>query len=166
MFWAAIWDVWDLLKWKKEETFLWNLINKWIDDALAAWWSNALDSWLKIWDLSEYDIKTYKSQWLWWVISSKLKPFVFDLGKDVVEAVWEHDLDEITDIAKYVPIFWKLTYYWFWDELWKSTKKSKEKKDEWDFWEDDFNWWEEDWDWWEDFSEEDEWNWDEEDWGF
>lgn len=169
MFWAAIWDVWDLLKWKKEETFLWNLINKWIDDALAAWWSDALDSWLKIWDLSEYDIKTYKSQWLWWVLSAKLKPFVFDLGKDVVEAVWEHDLDEITDLAKYVPIFWKLTYYWFWDELWKSTKKSKEKKDEWDFWEDDWSFEEDDWDWWEedewDWSEE-EWDWDEEDWGF
>lgn len=164
MFWAAIWDVWDLLKWKKEETFLWNLINKWIDDALIAGWSDMLDSWLKIWDLSEYDIKTYKSQWLWWVLSSKLKPFIFDLGKDVIEAVWEHNLDEITDLAKYVPIFWKLTYYWFWDELWKSTKKSKE----WDFWEDDWNWWEEDWDWWEDDWSwwEDEWDWDEEDWGF
>lgn len=169
MFWAAIWDVWDLLKWKKEETFLWNLINKWIDDALAAWWSDALDSWLKIWDLSEYDIKTYKSQWLWWVLSAKLKPFVFDLGKDVVEAVWEHDLDEITDLAKYVPIFWKLTYYWFWDELWKSTKKSKGEKDEWDFWEDDWSFEEDDWDWWEEdewnWSEE-EWEWDEEDWEF
>lgn len=148
MFWAAIWDVWDLLKWKKEETFLWNLINKWIDDALAAWWSDALDSWLKIWDLSEYDIKTYKSQWLWWVLSAKLKPFIFDLGKDVVEAVWEHDLDEITDLAKYVPIFWKLTYYWFWDELWKSTKW---KKDKWNWWEEKaYDWWDNDkYDWWD-----------------
>ena len=159
MFWAAIWDVWDLLKWKKEDTFLWNLINKWIDDALAAWWSDALDSWLKIWDLSEYDIKTYKSQWLWWVLSAKLKPFVFDLGKDVVEAVWEHDLDEITDLAKYVPIFWKLTYYWFWDELWKSTKSSKSSKSEWDFWEEEERDWEAEDEWW--WENDEEWDWSE-----
>lgn len=159
MFWAAIWDVWDLLKWKKEETFLWNLINKWIDDALAAWWSDALDSWLKIWDLSEYDIKTYKSQWLWWVLSAKLKPFIFDLGKDVVEAVWEHDLDEITDLAKYVPIFWKLTYYWFWDELWKSTKSSKSSKSEWDFWEEEERAWETEDEWW--WENDEEWDWSE-----
>ena len=169
MFWAAIWDVWDYLKWKKDETFLWNLINKWIDDALAAGWSDMLDSWLKIWDLSEYDLKIFKQQWMKWLLAAKISPFIFDLGKDVVEAVWEHDKDEITDLAKYVPIFWKLTYYWFWDELWKSTKKSKEKKDEWDFWEDDWSFEEDDWDWWEedewDWSEE-EWDWDEEDWGF
>ena len=121
MFWAAIWDIWDFLKWKKEETFLWNLINEWIDEALAAWWSDMLDSWLKIWDLSEYDLQTVKRQWVKWLIASKITPFIFDLGKDVVEAIWEHDEDEITDLAKYVPIFWKLTYYWFWDELGKST---------------------------------------------
>ena len=156
IFWAAIWDVWDLLKGKKEETFLWQLINEWIDEALAAWWSDMLDSWLKIWDLSEYDIKTYKSQWLWWVFSAKMKPFVFDLGKDIVEAITEHDLDEITDLAKYVPIFWKLTYYWLWDDLWESTKKSKSEWDfdmdmEWDFWALTDTWdWEDDEEW--DFS--------------
>lgn len=141
MFWAAIWDVWDLLKGDKEDTFLWKWINEWIDGALKSGWSDALDSWLKIWDLSEYDMKTYKSQWLWWVISSKLKPFIFDLGKDVVEAVWEHDLDEITDLAKYVPIFWKLVYYWLWDDLESSTKS--EKKSGWDWWD------EKKWDWWD-----------------
>ena len=148
MFWAAVWDVWDYLKWKKEETFLWNLITNWIDDALAAGWSDMLDSWLKIWDLSEYDIKTYKSQWLWWVLSAKLKPFIFDLGKDVIEAVWEHDANEITDLAKYVPIFWKLTYYWFWDELESATKW---KKDWWNWWEEKkYDWWDNNkYDWWD-----------------
>lgn len=128
IFWMIIWDAGDYLKWKKEETFLWKLINEWIDEALKAWWSNALDSWLKIWDLSEYDIKTYKQQWLWWVFSAKIKPFVFDLWKDIEQAIREHDKDEITDLAKYVPIFWKLVYYWCWEDLGKKTKK-----DDWDF---------------------------------
>ena len=70
--------------------------------------------------MSEYDIKIFKQQWMRWLLAAKISPFIFDLGKDVVEAIWEHDEDEITDLAKYVPIFWKLTYYWFWDELWKS----------------------------------------------
>lgn len=122
MFWAAIWDVWDLLKWDKEETFLWKWINEWIDEALKSAWGDALDSWLKIWDLSEYDIKTYKQQWLRWVFASKIKPFIFDLGKDVQQAIAKRDMDEITDLAKYVPIFWKLVYYWLWDDLGKSTK--------------------------------------------
>lgn len=153
MFWAAIWDIWDVLKWKKEDTFLWNLINKWIDEALAAWWSDMLDSWLKIWDLSEYDLKTLDRQWMQWLIGSKISPFIFDLGKDVIEAVWEHDANEITDLAKYVPIFWKLTYYWFWDEL-ESVTKSED--DEWDFgWEEEWDFsWEEEWD----FSWEEEWD--------
>lgn len=128
IFWMIIWDAGDYLKWKKEDTFLWKLINEWIDEALKAWWSNALDSWLKIWDLSEYDIKTYKQQWLWWVFSAKIKPFVFDLWKDIEQAIREHDKDEITDLAKYVPIFWKLVYYWCWEDLGKKTKK-----DDWDF---------------------------------
>lgn len=153
MFWAAIWDIWDLLKWKKEDTFLWNLINKWIDEALAAWWSDMLDSWLKIWDLSEYDLKTLDRQWMQWLIGSKISPFIFDLGKDVIEAVWKHDANEITDLSKYIPIFWKLAYYWFWDDLESVTKP---EKDEWDFsgeeeW--DFSW-EEEWD----FSWEEEWD--------
>lgn len=153
MFWAAIWDIWDLLKWKKEDTFLWNLINKWIDEALAAWWSDMLDSWLKIWDLSEYDLKTLDRQWMQWLIGSKISPFIFDLGKDVIEAVWEHDANEITDLAKYVPIFWKLTYYWFWDELESATKSEEE---EWDFsWDEEWDFsWEEEWD----FSWEEEWD--------
>lgn len=121
MFWAVIWDLWDLLKWDEEETFLWKFINEWIDEALKSWGSDALDSWLKIWDLSEYDIKTYKQQWLWWVFSAKIKPFVFDLGKDITQAITEWDADEITDLAKYVPIFWKLVYYWLWDDLESST---------------------------------------------
>ena len=154
MFWAAIWDVWDLLKWKKEETFLWNLINNWIEDALKSWWSDALNSWLKIWDLSDYDIKLYKQQWLWWVLSSKIKPFIFDLGKDVVEAITEHDADEITDLAKYVPIFWKLVYYWWFEDIWKETKKSDWDFDmdvDWDFWVLTDTWdWEDDEEW--DFS--------------
>lgn len=153
MFWAAIWDIWDLLKWKKEDTFLWNLINKWIDEALAAWWSDMLDSWLKIWDLSEYDLKTLDRQWMQWLIGSKISPFIFDLGKDVIEAVWEHDANQITDLAKYVPIFWKLSYYWFWDELESVTKPAE---DEWDFsWEEEWDFsWEEEWD----FSWEEEWD--------
>lgn len=121
IFWAIIWDLWDLLKGDNEETFLWKFINEWIDEALKSWWSDALDSWLKIWDLSEYDIKTYKQQWLWWVFSSKIKPFIFDLGKDITQAITEWDKDEITDLAKYVPIFWKLVYYWLWDDLDGST---------------------------------------------
>lgn len=150
MFWAAIWDVWDLLKWDKEETFLWKWINEWIDEALKSAWGDALDSWLKIWDLSEYDIKTYKQQWLRWVFASKIKPFIFDLGKDVQQAVAKRDMNEITDLAKYVPIFWKLVYYWLWDDLESSTKS--EKKSEW-------NWSESiDWDWWE----VDNWNWESE----
>ena len=155
MFWAVIWDVWDLLKWDKEETFLWKWINEWIDGALKSWWSDALDSWLKIWDLSEYDIKTYKQQWLWWVFSSKIKPFIFDLGKDITQAITEWDKDEITDLAKYVPIFWKLVYYWCWDDLESETKKGKEQKDEWDFWEEEWNFEDED-EW--DFGWEDEWD--------
>lgn len=150
MFWAAIWDVWDLLKWDKEETFLWKWINEWIDEALKSAWGDALDSWLKIWDLSEYDIKTYKQQWLRWVFASKIKPFIFDLGKDVQQAVAKRDMNEITDLAKYVPIFWKLVYYWLWDDLESSTKS--EKKSEWD-WSESI-----DWDWWE----VDNWNWESE----
>lgn len=156
MFWAAIWDVWDLLKGKKEETFLWNFINNWIDEALKSWWSDMLDSWLKIWDLSEYDLKTYKSQWIWWVLSSKIKPFIFDLGKDITEAITEHNEDEITDLAKYVPIFWKLVYYWCWSDLNKSTKSEKSEWNwdmdiDWDFWDLTDTWdWEDDEEW--DFS--------------
>ena len=122
MFWAAIGDIWDFLKWKKDETFLWNFINKWIEEALAAWFSDAADSWLKIWDLSEYDLKTYKQQWMRWLLASKISPFIFDLGKDVKEAIFEHDKDEITDLAKYVPIFWKLLYYNLWADIGKTTK--------------------------------------------
>lgn len=122
MFWAAIWDAWDLLKWDKEETFLWKFINEWIDEALKSAWSDALDSWLKIWDLSEYDIKLYKQQWLRWVFAAKMKPFIFDLGKDIKQAIEKRDANEITDLAKYVPIFWKLVYYWLWDDLESSTK--------------------------------------------
>lgn len=152
MFWAAIWDVWDLLKWKKEETFLWQLLNEWIDEALKSGWSDALNSWLKIWDLSDYDIKLYKQQWLWWVLSSKIKPFIFDLGKDVTEAVTEHNADEITDLAKYVPIFWKLVYYW----CFKDIESNVKQEEEWDFgWEEEWDFsWEEEWD----FSWEEEWD--------
>ena len=155
MFWAAIGDAWDLLKGDKEETFLWKWINEWIDEALKSGWSDALDSWLKIWDLSEYDMKTYKQQWLWWVFASKIKPFIFDLGKDVQQAIAKHDMDEITDLAKYVPIFWKLVYYWLWDDLESSTKS--EKKSGWDWSESiDWDWWEVDnWNW----ETQEEWDW-------
>ena len=122
MFWAAIGDIWDFLKWKKDETFLWNFINKWIEEALAAWFSDAADSRLKIWDLSEYDLKTYKQQGMKWLLMSKISPFIFDLGRDLKEAIFEHDKDEITDLAKYVPIFWKLLYYNLWADIGKSTK--------------------------------------------
>lgn len=121
IFWAVIWDVWDFLKWKKDETFLYKWINEWIWEALKSAWWDALDSWLKIWDLSEYDLKTYKSQWLWWVLSWKIKPFVFDLWKDITQAITKHDKEQVTDLAKYVPIFWKLIYYWLWDDLDAST---------------------------------------------
>ena len=135
MFWAAIGDIWDFLKWKKDETFLWNFINEWIEEALAAWFSDAADSWLKIWDLSEYDLKTYKQQWMKWLLASKISPFIFDLGKDVKEAIFEHDKDEITDLSKYIPIFWKLLYYNLWADIWKSTGVSENwlirRKDDW-----------------------------------
>jgi hypothetical protein len=155
MFWAAIWDAWDLLKGDKEDTFLRKWINEWIDEALKSGWSDALDSWLKIWDLSEYDMKTYKQQWLWWVFASKIKPFIFDLGKDVQQAIAKHDKDEITDLAKYVPIFWKLVYYWLRDDLESSTKS--EKKSGWDWSESiDWDWWEVDnWNW----ETQEEWDW-------
>ena len=154
IFWAIIWDAWDLLKGDKEETFLWKFINEWIDEALKSWGYDALDSWLKIWDLSEYDIKTRKQQWIYGLFMSKVKPFIFDLGKDVVQAVKERDEDEITDLAKYVPIFWKLVYYWLWDDLESSAKSAKS---EWDWWDDiERDWW--DLDNWE--REDDlEWDW-------
>jgi len=154
MFWAVIWDAWDLLKWDTEETFLWKLINEWIDEALKAWGSDALDSWLKIWDLSEYDIKLYKQQWLWWLFASKMKPFIFDLGKDIMQAIEKRDANEITDLAKYVPILWKLVYYWCWDDLKSSTESTKS---EWDWWEDmERDWWDMDnWEWEDDL----EWDW-------
>ena len=120
LFWAAIWDVWDLLKKKKDETFLWVLLNEWINEALISWWKDVLQSWLKIWDLSEYDLKIFRQQWLKWVLLWKVTPFIYDLWLDVQQAIAKHDKDEITDLAKYVPIFWKMIYYWFWDELGKS----------------------------------------------
>ena len=155
MFWAAIWDAWDFLKGDKEETFLWKFINEWIDEALKSWWSDALDSWLKIWDLSEYDIKLYKQQWLRWLFASKMKPFIFDLGKDIEQAITKRDANEITDLAKYVPIFWKLVYYWLWDDLESDTKSSK--KDEWNWWDEvKRDWWDMDnWNWEDDV----EWDW-------
>lgn len=155
MFWAAIWDAWDLLKGEKEETFLWKFINEWIEEALKSAWSDALDSWLKIWDLSEYDIKTYKQQWLWWVFAAKMKPFIFDLGKDIKQAIEKRDANEITDLAKYVPIFWKLVYYWLWDDLESSTKW--ESKSEWNWWDDiERDWWDMDnWNW----EDDEEWDW-------
>lgn len=125
MFWAMIWDIWDFMKWDKEETFLWNLINEWIDKALAAWGYDMLDSWLKIWDLSEYDLKLYKQQGIKWLIMSKISPFIFDLGRDVWQAIKKHDANEVTDLAKYVPIIWKLVYYWCWDELESATAQTK-----------------------------------------
>lgn len=145
LFWAAIWDIWDFLKWKKDETFLWQLINNWIDDALMAWWGDMLNSWLKIWDLSDYDLKIFKEQWMWWFLWSKISPAIFDIGKDAFEAIWEHNLDEATDLVKYIPIFWKLVYYNCLQDIWKETRKSK---DDWDFWweeERDFGW-DEEWD--------------------
>ena len=157
LFWAIIWDAGDWLKWKKEETFLWNLLNKWIDDALKKWWSNALNSWLKIWDLSDYDIQTWDKKWMYELLMSKVKPFIFDLWEDMYEAIKEHDKDEITDLAKYVPIFGKLVYYWCWDDLESATKKSWE---EWDWDEEEERDWDSDEE--RNWDEEEEWNWDEE----
>jgi hypothetical protein len=34
-----------------------------------------------------------------------MKPFIFDLGKDIKQAIEKRDANEITDLAKYVPIF-------------------------------------------------------------
>lgn len=155
-FWAVIWDVWDWLKWKKDETALWKFMNEWIEEGLKEVFKEWKSSWLKIWDLSEYDLKTWKKDWTWRFITAKIQPFVFDLGADLKEAIVEHDKDEITDLAKYVPIFGKLVYYWCWDDLESATKKS------WDEW----NWDEEeerDWDSDEErnWDEEEEWNWDE-----
>ncbi len=124
LFWAIIWDAGDWLKWKEEDTFLWNLLNKWIDEALKKWWSNALNSWLKIWDLSDYDIQTWDKKGMYELLMSKVKPFIFDLWEDMYEAIKKHDANEVTDLAKYVPIFGKLVYYWCWDDL-ESTTKSK-----------------------------------------
>ena len=131
LFWAVIWDAWDLLKKKKDETFIWNLINEWIEEALISGWKDVLQSWLKIWDLSDYDLYIYKRQWMEWLLASKITPFIFDLGKDVKEAIWKHDANEITDLAKYVPIFWKMVYYWCWEDLESETKSKKTKDSSW-----------------------------------
>ena len=93
---------------------------------------------------------------------SKVKPFIFDLWEDMYEAIKKHDANEVTDLAKYVPIFWKLVYYWCWDDLESTTKKDKKdkKEDEWDFWEEEFDFWEEN-------EEEEERDWqDDEEWDF
>lgn len=115
--WAMIWDAQDFLKWDKDETTLYKLITEWIDAALDQLWKDAKGSWLKMWNLSDYDKKIYKRQWAWWWLMSKFEPPIIWMWADLLEAITEHNKDEITDLAKYWPTMWKLLYYWFWDEL-------------------------------------------------
>ena len=155
MFWAMVWDAQDWLKWEKDETTLYKLITEWIDEAMEQLWKDAKGSWLKIWNLSDYDKKIYSRQWSWWWLMSKFEPPIIWMGADFVEAITEHNEDEMTDLAKYVPIIWKLLYYWFWDEL------ESDIKNWWEWWE--ISWDKEDW---ESSGWEEDWetSWEKEDW--
>lgn len=146
LFWVAIWDLQDWIKWDTDETALWKLFNEWIDEALNEVWNEWKASWLKIWNLSLYDKKTYQWQWLWGVIMNKVKPPMIWIGKNFLEAITEHNADEMTDLVQYVPIIWKLLYYRFLDEIESETTKKEEEWEttgETEAWES--LWWEEDW---------------------
>lgn len=137
MFWVAIWDLQDWLKDEEEETALWKLLNEGIDEALKEVWNEWKSSWLKIWNLSLYDKKTYNREWLWWLIMSKVKPPMIWIWKNFVDAITEHNADEATDLIQYIPIIWKLLYYRYFDDIAEATGKS----DDWYIWrEDSFSW--------------------------
>ena len=131
-----------------DETTLYKFITEWIDKALDQLWKDSKGSWLKIWNLSDYDKKIYDRQWAWWWLMSKFEPPIIWMWADLLEAITEHNKDEITDLAKYTPIIWKLLYYWLWDELWKETKW---KNDEWNWGgEKKYDWWDDNkYDWWD-----------------
>ncbi len=135
MFWVAIWDTQDWLKDEEEETVLWKLMNEWIDEALKEVWNEWKSSWLKIWNLSLYDKKTYNREWMWWLLMSKVKPPMIWIWKNFVDAITEHNADEITDLVQYVPLIWKLLYYRYFDDIAEATGKSESwlirRKDEW-----------------------------------
>lgn len=121
LFWVAIWDLQDWIKWDEEETVLWKLWNEWINEALEEVWNEWKASRLKIWNLSLYDKNMYKRDWLWWVFMNKIKPPMIWIGNNFVEAITDHNADEISDLVQYVPIIWKMLYYWYFDEIWKET---------------------------------------------
>lgn len=121
LFWVAIWDLQDWLKWEEEETVLWKIMNEWIDKALKEVWNEWKASWLKIWNLSLYDKKAYDREWIWWIIMNKVKPPMISIGKNFLDAITEHNMDEVTDLIQYIPLIWKILYYQFFDEMYKDT---------------------------------------------
>lgn len=150
MFWVAIWDLQDWLKDEEEETALWKLLNEWIDEALKEVWNEWKSSWLKIWNLSLYDKKTYNREWLWWLIMSKVKPPMIWIWKNFVDAITEHNADEATDLIQYIPIIWKLLYYRYFDDIAEATGKSDDgyiRREDGFSWRDDnsFTWRDDSW---------------------
>ena len=150
MFWVAIWDLQDWLKDEEEETALWKLLNEWIDEALKEVWNEWKSSWLKIWNLSLYDKKTYKREWMRWLLMSKVKPPMIWIWKNFLDAITEHNADEITDLVQYIPIIWKLLYYRYFDDIAEATGKSDDwyiRREDGFSWRDDnsFTWRDDSW---------------------
>ena len=148
MFSACVWDIWDALTWKKDETWLWHLLN-W--DREWAWkqlLDDMIQGWLKLWTLSKYDKQTYNTWWPWAVFTSKIEPYISQtsrkIKKSVKKAIEEEDVKELAPLLNYVPEVWKILYWWFkYYEEQAASWWDFESWEERDRWENDWSWWEE-----------------------
>ena len=150
-FGTLVWDIWDWLMWKwKDETWLWLILSERWDLALDKFKEDYLKSFSKLWMLSDYDKETFKRDWIWWVISNKMYPYLIQeahkLRKSTERAFANEDATELIPMLRDVPIAWKQVASWWNYYLDKATKNWLE-------------WWETSWEKedWETSSEKEDW---------
>lgn len=129
-FGALVWDVGDWFQWKwEEETWLWQLLSKWWDEAWQQFKEDYLKSFSKLWMLSDYDKDTFKKDWVWWIVANKMYPYVIQeahkLRKATERAFKNDDPTELVPMLRDVPLIWKQVAAWWMFYLEESTKKSE-----------------------------------------
>lgn len=129
-FGALVGDLWDWFQWKwKDETWLWQLLSNWPEDATKKFLEDYFKAFSKLWMLSDYDKDTFKRDWIWWVVSNKMYPYIIQemhkFRKATERAFKNEDPTELMPMLRDVPLIWKVAYSWWNYYAEESSKKSE-----------------------------------------